>query len=193
LLWAVTAVVALGGLASVASQPAGAQPPAPANLANEYTLKAVFLYKFGLYVEWPAGALVEASDPFVIGIVGEDPFAGALDAIAAKKTIQERRITVRRFASVEEYRQPCHILFVSRSLTGDQQAALIAKTEGKPVFVVGETRGLAERGATANLFVDGDRIRTEINVDAARRSQLRMDAKLLSVGKLVGAKRPAGN
>jgi hypothetical protein len=100
---------------------------------------------------------------------------------------------VRRFASVEDYRQPCHILFVSRSLTGVQQAALIAKTEGKPVLVVGETPGMAERGAIANFFVDGDYIRFELNVDTARRAQLRMDAKLLSLGKLVGAKRSAAN
>jgi hypothetical protein len=190
LLWALIAVVARGSLASVPAQPAGAQPPA---LANEYTLKAAFLYNFGRYVQWPAGALGEASDPFVIGVVGEDSFAGELDKIAAKRTIQERRISVRRFASVEDYRQPCHILFVSRSLTGDEQAALLAKTEGKPVFVVGETPGLAERGATANFFVDGDHIRFELNVDAARRAQLRMDAKLLSLGKPVGARRSAAN
>ena len=87
---------------------------------------------------------------------------------------------------MEAFKGPCHILFVSRSLTADQQAALIAKTSGKPIFVVGETPGFAERGATANFFADGDRIAIEINVDAVRRAQLRVDARLLSLAKRIG-------
>ena len=176
--------------------PARAQQPEPVpvpSLPNEYTMKAVFLYSFGRYVQWPEKAFANASDPFVIGILGEDPFGGALDEIAAKKTIQARQIVVLRFASLEDYRQPSHILFVSRSLTNDQQAALLARNAGQPVFVVGETPGYAERGANANFFIDGDRVRFELNVDIARQAQLRMDAKLLSLGKPVGVQRSAAS
>jgi hypothetical protein len=172
--------------------PAQATDIAPTtNLPNEYTVKAVFLYSFGRYVEWPESTFANATAPFVIGILGEDSFEGTLDQIAAKKTVQERPIVIRRFASLDEYRPGCQILFVSRSLRDDQQAAAIKKNDGKPVLVVGETPGFAERGGIANFFVDGDRIRFEINVDAARRAQLRMDAKLLSLGKPVGNPRSA--
>ena len=41
---------------------------------NEYSVKAVFLYSFGRYIEWPENTFHNESDPFVIGIVGEDPF-----------------------------------------------------------------------------------------------------------------------
>ena len=163
-----------------------AQQPEPARLPDEYTLKAVFLYSFGRYVEWPQGTFASASDPFVIGVLGEDSIVGALDEIAAKKTIQQRRIVVQRFASLAEVRQPCHILFVSHSVTAEQQAAVLRQLDGKPVFVVGETPGFAEKGGTANFFIDGERVGFEINVNSARRAQLRMEAKLLSLGKSVG-------
>ena len=163
------------------------------SLSSEYTVKAVFLYSFGRYVQWPETTFKNTADPFVIGVAGEDSFGGALDEIAAKKTIQERRIVVRRFASPDEYRQPCHILFVSRVLSDEQQAALVAKTQGKPVLVAGESPGFAERGAVVNFIVDGDRIRFELNVNTARQAQLRMDAKLLSLGKPVGTQRPAAS
>jgi len=169
-------------------QSAAPSPP------NEYTVKAVFLYSFGRYVEWPKAALGDDKAPFVIGVLGEDPFGGALDAIAAKKTIQDRRIVVRRFPTLEAYeksKRTCHILFVSGAIPAEQQAAVIAKTDGKPVLVVGEAPGFSERGATADFVLDGDRVQFEINVDAARRAQLRMDAKLLRLGKPVGAP-PAG-
>ena len=173
----------------VSAQAQQAEPAA--GVPNEYTVKAVFLYSFGRYVEWPADTFQNASDPFVIGIVGEDSIGGSLDVIATKKTIQDRRIVVKRFASPEQYKQPCHILFVSRSLPQDQQTALIRNTQGAAVFVVGETPGFAENGGAANFFIDGDRVRFEINAATARQSRLRMDAKLLNLGKPVGSQRSA--
>ncbi|MEN6459424.1 MAG: YfiR family protein [Thermoguttaceae bacterium] len=174
--------LAFGGLPWCDVANANAQEPPAESLHNEYDLKAVFLYTFGRYIEWPATAFANASAPFVIGVVGEDSFAGALDTIAKKKTIQRRRIVIRRFTSPADYAQPCQILFVSRSLTAEQRAAVLAKTQKESVFVVGEVSGFAEQGAMANFVVEGDRVRFEINVDAARRAQLRMDAKLLSLG-----------
>lgn len=185
-LWAVVAAVVLGGWLGPSARPAEVQPTEPGSLPNEYTVKAVFLYNFGRYVEWPEKAFANASDPFVIGILGEDLFGGSLDEIAAKKSILGRRIVVRRFASLEDYRPPCQILFVSRSLSREKQAAAVKQTEGMAVFVVGETPGFATLGGMANFFVDGDRIRFEINADAARRAQLRIDAKLLNLGKPAG-------
>ena len=176
------------------SRPAQAQQAEPAvNVPNEYTVKAVFLYSFGRYVEWPENTFRNAADPFVIGIVGEDSFGGALDEVAAKKTIQDRRIVVQRFASPDQYKQPCHILFVSRSLPQDQQTALIRNTQGTAMLVVGETPGFAENGGAANFFIDGDRVRFEINVATARQSRLRMDAKLLNLGKPVGSQPTAAS
>jgi hypothetical protein len=174
--------------------PAWCQQAEPAvTLPGEYTVKAVFLYSFGRYCEWPQTAFDSASSPFVIGLLGEDSFGGAIDDIAAKKTLQERRIVVRRFASVDDYREPCQILFVSHSVSPDQQAAVIEKVGHSAVLVIGETPGYAERGATANFMVDGDRIRFEINIVNARRAQLRMDAKLLSLGIPVGTRASAAS
>ncbi len=171
---------------SAQEQPAAA----PAGLPDEYSVKAAFLYAFGRFVEWPTGALGKATDPFAIGIVGEDSFGDVLKKIAAKKTLQDRRIVVRRFAAPDDYRATCQILFVSRSLTGEQQAAILKKTEGSPVLVVGETPGFAEKGGIINFYAEEDRIRFEINAEAARRAQLHLDAQLLNLGKTVGAARP---
>jgi hypothetical protein len=170
-------------------EPAKAQNPAPATIFTEAQVKAVNLYGFGRYVEWPKGTFRKASDPFVIGIVGEVSFGKELDEIAAKRTIQERKIVVRRFASADDYKPPCQILFVSRSIPPEQQTALIEKTRGMAVLVVGETPGFAENGGLANFITEGDSVRFEINAETARRSQLRMDAKLLKLGKPVGSPR----
>jgi hypothetical protein len=181
--WLLRAVTALAVVAGLHAMPSvGAQQ---ANLPSEYAVKAVYLYSFGRYVEWPKEAFADRSSPFVIGVLGDDPFGGALDEIASKKKIQDRPITVRSFAAVDQLEGPCHIIFVSRLLTADEQSALLKKTEGKGVLVVGETAGFAKRGAAINFFIDEDRVRFEINADAARRAGLKINAKLLSLGKRV--------
>src|SRR4051812_38643992 len=47
---------------------------------SEYDVKAAYLFKFTKFVEWPASAYASNDAPFVIGIVGRDPFGG-LDRI----------------------------------------------------------------------------------------------------------------
>jgi hypothetical protein len=165
-----------------------AQSPETPVRDNPSMVQAVFLYSIGRYVEWPEGTFATASSPFVIGILGDETFGGALEAIAAKKTIQGRKIELRRLDSLEKYRDgQCQILFVSNSAPAAEQAAAIEKTAGKPVFVVGATAGLAEQGATASFATDGDRVVIEINASAVRRSRFGIDAKLLSLAKMVGA------
>ena len=138
-------------------------------------------------MEWPKNSFPTSKSPFVIGVLGEDWFGGALDEIAKKRTVQGRKIVIKRFATLDAYKPPCHMLFVSRSLPAEQQTAVIAKMSGKPVFLVGESPGFAERGGIADFVTDQDRVSIEINVDAVRRVHLHVDARLLSLAKRVGS------
>ncbi len=151
---------------------------------HEYNVKAAFLYSFGRYIEWPKDAFDHHSGAFVLGVCGEDPFGEILDRIVQSKTIQERRIVILRMATIEEL-QPCHILFVSRTIPRAQQIAIFNKMRNKPTLLVGETPGSAERGCGINFFLEGNTVRFEINVEAIRQKMLILDAKLLSLGKKV--------
>jgi hypothetical protein len=154
------------------------------NPQYEYNVKAAFLYSFGRYVEWPKDAFDERSGAFVIGVCGEDPFGQILDRIAQSKTIQGHRIIIQKMATIEEL-QPCHILFVSRSIPAPQQLTIINKMRDKATLLVGEVPGFAERGGGINFFLEGGTVRFEINVEAIRQQKLILDAKLLNLGKKV--------
>src|SRR5205809_35803 len=104
-VWLVLSVVLLsGGLDS----PAETVPP------PEYQLKAVFLFNFAQFVEWPPEAFPEARTPLVIGILGEDPFGAYLDETVRGETVYNRPLTVQRYSQVEETKT-CHVLFISPS------------------------------------------------------------------------------
>ena len=153
---------------------------------REYAIKAAYLYQFGHYIQWPADSFADDQSPFVIGVLGEDPFGDALDEIARDKKIDGRKIVVRRFASVEDYK-PCHILFVSSSVMAADKLSSIQKSQNFPVLLVGESPGFAQHGGTINLFIEQNRIRFEVNMEVAKREQLKISSKLLSLAKIVGS------
>ena len=47
--------------------------------SSEYRIKAVFLFNFVQFVEWPPDAFASSTAPIVICVVGADPFGEALD------------------------------------------------------------------------------------------------------------------
>ena len=64
----------------------------------------------------------------------------------------------------------------------DVEAKLLQDRGGKPVLLVGETPGFAERGGIINFYHSGANVRFELNPDKELESQLSLDAKLLSLG-----------
>ncbi len=156
-----------------------------AEASREYAIKAAYLYQFGRYVQWPAGAFANETSPLVIGVLGPDPFDGMLEEIARTKRIEGHPIVVRQFASMRDYK-PCHILFVNSAVDPEQKAAAIQKAKESPILLVGEEPGFVEQGGTVNFFLDENRIRFEINAAAAKQERLKISSKLLSLAKIVG-------
>jgi hypothetical protein len=151
---------------------------------REYPLKALFLYNFGGYVEWPDHAFADAQQPFVIGVLGNAPVNAMLHEIAASKQVAGRRIEVKQFTSPDLV-GPCHILFVARDVSSQHAGAVIERLRGLPVLTVGETAGFAQRDGCVNFYIEANKIRFEINLQAAKQQQLRISAKLLALSRIV--------
>jgi YfiR/HmsC-like len=147
----------------------------------EYNVKAVSLYAFGRYVTWPPEAFSAADSPFVIGLLGNNPFGDALDRIAAKKSLDGRTIVVRSISNPAECAR-CHIVFVPRTVSSETEAELFRQAAGKPVLLVGESPGFANRGGIINFYQSGSNIRFELNPDKGIESRLSLNAKLLTLG-----------
>lgn len=166
-----------------------AQSVETSGISREYAIKAAYLYQFSRYVQWPVGTFSDGQTPFVIGVLGSDPFGDVLDEIARTKKTSELPIVIRRFASLAEY-APCHILFVPSTTNAIQQAEVIKRIRNSPVLLVGETPGFAAQGGTVNFYLEDNRIRFEINPETAKQQQLKISSKLLSLARIVGAAGP---
>ncbi len=155
---------------------------ADATTPTEYEVKAAFIYNFAKYISWPE-APTEAGRPFVVGIVGRDPFGPMLDDVMRGKRIQNRTIVVRRFAGVEDVAD-CHILFVGSSEKSEVQR-IVEALRRAPVLTIGDMDQFAERGGMINLITEENRVRFEINLEAAERAGLTPSSQLLRLARIV--------
>jgi hypothetical protein len=175
-------IIFLASLAMLAGREACAQQ----SIFKEYLVKAIFLRNFTQFIEWPDTLFQDASSPLVIGVLGNDPFRDALEETIRDETVKNRPLVVKRSSRVEELKS-CHVLFISKSEEGrlDQILAALAGGGGR-VLTIGETDGFARRGVIINFFLQGNKVRFEINTDAADRSGHKISSHLLSLAKIVG-------
>jgi hypothetical protein len=155
--------------------------------SGEYKIKAVFLFNFAQFVEWPESAFPHAKAPVVIGILGTDPFGRFLDETVRNERVNGRSLQVARFRSVEEITR-CHILFVSASEIS-RLASILDAVKGKPILTVGDTEGFASQGGMVRFIMDQNRIRFRINVAVVAAGGLTISSKLLRVAEIVGAEK----
>lgn len=78
----------------------------------------------------------------------------------------------------------CHLLYAG-SVDPKGAAHLLDTLKGAPVLTVSDLGTFAQIGGMAQLFVEDDRMRFAVNVQAAQRCKLRFSAQLLSLAKLV--------
>src|SRR3954452_12923402 len=144
-----------------------ALPPAAARAepSREYAVKAAFIYNFAQFTQWPAEAFASPDSVFVIGLLGDDPFDGALDKAVAGKTVSGHPMTVKRVTNVAEA-GGCAVLFIPVTQEGRVTDVLNAVVE-KPVLTVGETDNFPWSGGVIRFVTEDNKVRFEINPEAA--------------------------
>jgi uncharacterized protein DUF4154 len=165
---------------SIGGEPKAHAASAP---APEYLIKAAYIYNFAMFVEWPVDAFLKESSPIVIGILGADPFGPAIDQIVQDKKIDKRPLVVKRLHWGQEFKD-CHILFISTAETA-RVAEVVNQLKAFPTLLVAESPGLSKQGATINFVVEDNKVRCEVNVDAAKRAGLSISSKLLNLAKVI--------
>ena len=158
-------------------------PEAAAQETTEQQVKAAFLYRFAGYVEWPESAFAQPDSPVVIGVLGDDALAAAVDQAVAGRTVNGRRIAARRLKPGDAT-SGIHILFVGRSERA-RLGQIVQTASPQSVLVVTESDGALAQGSVINFVVAERRVRFEISLPSAERSKLKLSSRLLAVAAQV--------
>jgi hypothetical protein len=164
--------------------------PAQNAMPSEYQVKAVYLYNFGRFVEWPAQVMT-GRDSFAICVLGQDPFGPTLDATLVGETIAGRVVTAKRIASPQES-DDCRILFLS-SAEANSLKKIIEAMRKHAVLTVSDMPQFVSRGGMIQFVLEDKRVRFEVNLTAAQEAGLTLSSELLKVATTVRRSSPSGD
>jgi YfiR/HmsC-like len=156
----------------------------PAAAPDEYQVEAIFLLHFTQFIDWPQQGSSDARTPFVIGVLGRDPFGSALDDAVRGETVNGRPLVVKRFAGAADL-GPCQILFIDRSAQRDADR-VITSLSHTGTLTVSDFDVPAPSDVIIRFLNEDRRIRLRINVDYARKAGLTISSKLLRPSQVVG-------
>ena len=162
----------------LAARPALAQPE-----AEEYEIKAAFLYNFAAYVEWPDDRLQSDQDPIVFGVVGAPELADNLEMLGAVRNINGRAIEVRRIRRRDDA-DGLHILFIDASLQ-ERADELLSDALGQGVLTVTESQDERHPDSIINFQIVDAKVRFDVSLSRAQEVGLSISSQLLQVAQRV--------
>lgn len=151
--------------------------------SSEYLIKAGFIYNFAQLVQWPPTAFSQADSPIVIGILGTDPFGEIIDHVVQNKKLEGRNLVVKRLRRGASFKD-CSILFISSSEVAHLEE-ILQSAKNLPILTIGEMPSFATRGGIINLTLEGNRVRFEVNIEAAKQANLNISSRLLALARIV--------
>lgn len=157
--------------------------PAESQDARDHATEAAFLANLATFVEWPSHAFATPDEPFIIGILGEDPFGKVLDDLLADEYVGKRRIAAQRLAPGDDITR-CHVLFLTGSDARVVKGAL-RRVQGRPVLTVGRAAGFIQSGGMVVFSQSDTQVSLFVNTEAMRAVGLRPSSKLLEVARVV--------
>jgi len=150
--------------------------------APSYELKAVFLFNFTRFVEWPPTTFDSEDQPFVIGVLGRNPFGNTLEEVAGNEKVDNHPIRIRYFDRASEVGN-CQLLFVS-DRGGNSFPRLAGFLQSKHILTVSDRKNFCQQGGIIHLYIQNQKVKIEINTENARASALRISSKLLTLASI---------
>jgi hypothetical protein len=140
-------------------------------------IKAIYIYNFTKYIEWPS----EYKDGnFVIGVYGTNmPLLNELNKMAASKTVGSQKLEIKSIANSGEAAQ-CHIIYILTDNSG-QIADVISKIKGKSTLIVTDKAGMAKQGAGINFSIVENKQKIELNKANIEKYKLKVASTLVEM------------
>jgi hypothetical protein len=154
--------------------------PTHAAMREEYEVKAAFIYNFSKFIEWPTDVLPKAGEPFLIGVLGDNPFHGHLQMLE-RESVQGAPIIIREYRRAKEAKV-CHILFISRS-EEKRVDAILKELAGTQVLTVSDMDGFIKLGGMISFRMKDQKVQFMINRNAMLGAGLKPSSELLKLAK----------
>jgi hypothetical protein len=156
------------------------------SFGRESRLKAAFVYNFTLFAQWPTNAFVGDDDPFVIGVIGRDPFDGNLEPLVQDKRVAGHLLKVMAISAADAVHLAsvrAHLLFVARS-ESSRAGSLVEQVRRLPILTISDIPEFAHLGGMIEMYEEGGTLRFAINPASAEQAGLTISSRLLTLARI---------
>lgn len=140
-------------------------------------IKAIYIYNFTKYIEWPASY---REGNFVVGVLGTSvPVLSELNKMAASKTVGTQKFEIKPVSTAADCAK-CHIVYIL-SDNSSQLSDVLGKVKGKSALIVTDKSGLATKGSGINFIVEGNKQKIELNRSNIEKYKLKVASTLVEM------------
>ena len=137
-------------------------------------IKAIYIYNFTKYIEWPQDY---KTGNFIVGVLGSNSsLLGELNKMASAKTVGTQKFEIKNIAEATN----CHIVYILNDKS-TQLADVVGKVKGKSALIVTDKEGLASKGAAINFVIVENKQKIELNKSNIERYKLKVAEQLVSM------------
>ncbi|MEQ1637122.1 MAG: YfiR family protein [Methylococcales bacterium] len=149
---------------------------------QEYSVRAALAVNFARFTTWPENSLIPTNKNFTLCLVGnpvlEDAFATLNGKNIGDRFLQVRYLT--RFNHLNE----CQLLYIS-DLDNNKLLSLLNEIKALPILTLGEDDFFVTHGGMVSLQIVDGKVGMTINLNAAKRSNLSISARVLKLAKII--------
>jgi hypothetical protein len=155
----------------------------PKNGGDLARIKAVYLYHFATFTEWPEHAAATSMKEIHLCVTGGGEVESQLFLLAGKELDGGRVLRVVQ-ARWEELSKTCHMVFFGETAHFNANPAWM-RLRGLPLLSVSDQPGFAQGGGMIEMFLRDDKVRMRINLGAVRSAGIHLSSKLLRLAEIV--------
>jgi hypothetical protein len=146
-------------------------------------VESAFVLNLVRFIEWPPQAFQRGEDRIRILVVGDDLLAQEILSLSRGKVFGNRQVDVSTVAWDKQL--PLSHLLIMKETDARRVRRIIESSRGQSQVTLGTTREFTGSGGTIRFFIEGERLSFEINMDAAKRSDIKVSAKLLLLARRI--------
>lgn len=148
--------------------------------AQNENFKAIFIYNFTKYIEWPEES--QSSD-FIITVLGKSDIISELESVAKQHQVNSKPIIIQRADAISAI-SSTKILFVPKDKMGDI-VQLVELCNRKHMLLVTEKSNSCALGAAINFVSKNGSLSFEVQRGNIEKTGLKVNSQLLNLGTVV--------
>lgn len=150
---------------------------------REYQIKAAYIFNFTNFVTWPSDSFSRSNSPFIIGILGDNPFDSNLKEIISGEYVNGHPVIIQQYYDLEDIRT-CHILFINQIEIDKLKTADITALRKRSILTVSDAANFNLKGGVVKFYKKNNKIHLQINNEAAKAADLVISSKLLNLAEI---------